>query len=133
MTNIKCFLSFLVGLIVCNLMSCNRTRVDVNLEDLAQVNYVESTMSVLFFTSPTCSPCVQMKKSVWPHPAVMSALTVYKNSPKMLDSANENDAKQFYRYNIEYVPATIVVDHEGLEDKRYVGYMDVETLVEFLD
>ena len=101
--------------------------------NLENVNYTESTMSVLFFTSPTCSPCVQMKKSVWPHPAVMSALTVYKNSPKMLDSANENDAKQFYRYNIEYVPATIVVDHEGLEDKRYVGYMDVETLVEFLD
>ena len=129
MTNIQCFLSFLAGLIVCHLMSCNKTSVDMNLEN---VNYTESTMSVLFFTSPTCSPCVQMKKSVWPHPAVMSALTVYKNSPKMLDSANKNDAKQFYRYNIEYVPATIVVDHEGLEDKRYVGYMDVETLVEFL-
>jgi len=128
MTNIKCFLSFLAGIVICNLISCDSTR--MRLED---VNYTESTMSVLFFTSPTCSPCVQMKKSVWPHPAVMSALTVYKNSPKMLDSANENDAKQFYRYNIEYVPATIVVDHEGLEDKRYVGYMDVETLVEFLD
>ena len=113
---------------ICNLISCDSTR--MRLED---VNYTESTMSVLFFTSPTCSPCVQMKKSVWPHPAVMSALTVYKNSPKMLDSANKNDAKQFYRYNIEYVPATIIVDHEGLEDKRYVGYMDVETLVEFLD
>ena len=130
MTTVKLMLSFLAGLMVCHLMSCNKTSLDMNLEN---VNYTESTMSVLFFTSPTCSPCVQMKKSVWPHPAVMSALTVYKNSPKMLDSANKNDAKQFYRYNIEYVPATIVVDHEGLEDKRYVGYMDVETLVEFLD
>ena len=128
MTNIQCFLSFLAGLVVCSLISCNNAHMD--LED---VKYVEPTMLVLFFTSPTCSPCVQMKKSVWPHPAVMSALTVYKNSPKMLDSANENDAKQFYRYNIEYVPATIILDHEGLEDKRYVGYMDVETLVEFLD
>ena len=130
MTIIKLILSFLAGLMVCHLMSCNKTSVDMNLEN---VNYTESTMSVLFFTSPTCSPCVQMKKSVWPHPAVTAALTAYKNSPKILDSANETDANQFYRYNIKYVPATIIVDHEGLEDKRYVGYMDVETLVEFLD
>ena len=124
---IKIALSFLVGLVVCSFISCNNTRMD--LED---VKYVEPTMLVLFFTSPTCVPCAQMKKSVWPHPAVTTVLTEYKNSPKILDSANENDVNQFYRYNIEYVPTTIIVDYEGLENKRYVGYMDVETLVEFL-
>ena len=130
MTNIRCFLSFLAGLIVCHLMSCNKTSVDMNLEN---VNYTESAMSALFFTSPACIPCVQMKKSVWPHPAVTTVLTEYKNSPQILDSANENDVNQFYRYDIEYVPTTIIVDYEGLEDKRYVGYMGVETLVEFLN
>ena len=125
---IKIILSFLAGLVACGLISCNNTRMD--LED---VKYVEPTMLVLFFTSPTCVPCVKMKKSVWPHPAVTTVLTEYKNSPKILDSANENDVNQFYRYNIEYVPTTIIVDYEGLENKRYVGYMDVETLVEFLN
>ena len=125
---IKIILSFLAGLVVCGLISCNNTRMD--LED---VKYVEPTMLVLFFTSPTCVPCAQMKKSVWPHPKVIAVLKTYKNSPKILDSANENDVNQFYRYNIEYVPTTIIVDHKGLEDKRYVGYMGVETLIEFLN
>ena len=128
MTTVKLILSFLAGLMICHSISCNNTRMD-----LTDVKYIESTMSVLFFTSPTCVPCVKMKKSVWPHPAVTTVLTEYKNSPQILDSANENDVNQFYRYDIEYVPTTIIVDYEGLEDKRYVGYMGVETLVEFLN
>ena len=127
MTTVKLILSFLAGLMICHLISCNKTPTG-----LTDVKYIESAMSVLFFTSPTCVPCVQMKRSVWPDMAVTTALTTYKNSPHFLDSANENDVKQFYRYNIEYVPTTIIVDHEGLEDKRYVGYMGVETLVDFL-
>ena len=124
---IKIALSFLVGLVVCSFISCNNTRMD--LED---VKYTEPTILVLFFTSPTCVPCAQMKKSVWPNPKVIAVLKTYKNSPKILDSANENDVSQFYRYNIEYVPTTIIVDYEGLENKRYVGYMNVKTLVKFL-
>ena len=124
---IKIILSFLVVLVVCSFISCNNTR-----RDLKDVKYTDPTMLVLFFTSPTCVPCAQMKKSVWPHPKVIAVLKTYKNSPKILDSANENDVNQFYRYNIEHVPTTIIVDYKGLENKRYVGYMDVETLVEFL-
>lgn len=125
---IKFTLSFLAGVVACSIISCNNT--DMGREN---VNYIEPNICVLFFTSPTCVPCEKMKQSVWTHPKVADALKTYNDSPKILNSDNENDVPQFYRYNIKYVPTTIVVDHEGLENKRYVGYMDVKTLVEFLD
>ena len=75
---IKLILSFLAGLMICHSISCNNPRMD-----LTDVKYTESTMSVLFFTSPTCVPCVKMKKSVWPRPAVTTVLTEYKNSPRL--------------------------------------------------
>ena len=90
-------------------------------------------MSVLFFTSDSCAPCVKMKRLVWPDEKVKKSVEEYNNSPYILNSSNEKDIGDFDRYTIKYVPTTIIADREGEEIKRSVGYMDIKQILKFLD
>ena len=89
-------------------------------------------MFVLFFTSNSCAPCIKMKKLVWPDDKVQESVSEYNNSPYMLNSSNQGYVDEFDRYNIKYVPTTIITDNEGEELKRSVGYMSVKQLLNFL-
>lgn len=91
-----------------------------------------STKSVFFFTSDYCIPCIKMKKTVWTNSKVQTAINTYYNSPWMFNGSEPDDANKFYEYNIEYVPTTLVIDHNKKEVKRHVGYMKVDELLEFL-
>ena len=42
-------------------------------------------------------------------------------------------SKRYDSYKIKYLPTTIIIDSEGSEIRRYVGYMDVEQLLNFLN
>ena len=90
-------------------------------------------MSVLFFTSNNCAPCIKMKKLVWSDEKVKRSVGEYNNSPHVLNSSNEKDIDDFDRYSIQYVPTTIIIDNEGEEIKRSVGYMNIEQILDFLD
>ena len=92
----------------------------------------KSTKSVIYFTSDYCIPCIKMKKIVWPNSKVQETINSYHNSPWMLNGSEPDDADQFYKYKIEYVPTTIIIDHNQKEVKRHVGYMRVDELLEFL-
>ena len=92
-----------------------------------------NTNQVLFFTSPSCGPCMKMKNTVWTNDQVKERIAEYLDSPSMIDtSIKENDAK-FTQYKIKYLPTIIMIDAEGDEVKRNVGFMDVDELLNFLN
>ena len=91
---------------------------------------IQSDKSVLFFTSRSCSPCQKMKSVVWPDKDVKEAVAEYDSSPQMF--IDENNEEEFYKYEIKYVPTTIIINSKGREIKRFVGFMNVEKLLEFL-
>jgi thioredoxin-related protein len=97
------------------------------------VNANKKNMTVLFFTSKGCAPCRKMKKTIWPHESIQVSVSYYNNSPKMLNSSNKDHVSDFNRYKIKFVPTTIIVDKEGKEIKRSVGYIGVKKLLEFLN
>ena len=91
-----------------------------------------NTNQVLFFTSPSCGPCMKMKNTVWTNDQVKERIAEYLDSPSMIDtSIKENDTK-FTQYKIKYLPTIIMIDDEGDEIKRHVGFMDVDELLNFL-
>ena len=87
---------------------------------------------ILFFTSPSCRPCMKMKKDVWPNSKVKKKAAEYLDSPEIIDAGLEKDAATFDAYKIKYLPTTVIIDSEGSEIRRYVGYMSVEQLLNFL-
>ena len=91
-----------------------------------------NTNQILFFTSPSCRPCMKMKKDVWPNSKVKKKAAEYLDSPEIIDAGLEKDAAVFDSYKIKYLPTTIIIDGEGSEIRRYVGYMSVEQLLNFL-
>ena len=113
----------------------NNTQVNHRLDGCKDylVKSKKKNMVVLFFTSQGCVPCKKMKQLVWPHQSIQVSVSDYYKSPKMLNSSNETHIGDFYRYKIEAVPTTIIIDKEGEEIKRYVGYMDVKQLLDFLN
>ena len=90
-------------------------------------------MSVLFFTSNNCAPCIKMKKLVWSDEKVEKSVGEYNKSPHILNSANQKDIDSFATHSIKYVPTTIIIDSDGEEVKRSVGYMGIQKLLDFLN
>jgi len=93
----------------------------------------QSTKSILFFTSDYCIPCAKMKQNVWPNSKVQLVVNMYHNSPWIFNGSEPDNAAYFHKYNIEYVPTTMIVDYNKKEIKRYVGYISVLELLIFLD
>ena len=102
------------------------------LEVTHAIKAVKKEMQVLFFTAKGCLPCLKMKKTVWPHSSIESLVSEYYNSPRIIEASDTDNQNDFERYNIEAVPTTVIVDSEGEQIKRSVGYMDVERLLDFL-
>ena len=91
-----------------------------------------NTNQVLFFTSPSCGPCMRMKNTVWTNDQVKERIAEYLDSPSMIDTSIKQNDDKFTQYKIKYLPTIIMIDDEGDEIKRNVGFMDVDELLNFL-
>ena len=91
-----------------------------------------NTNQVLFFTSPSCGPCMKMKNTVWTNDQVKERISEYLDSPSMIDTSIKQNDDKFTQYKIKYLPTIIMIDDEGDEIKRNVGFMDVDELLNFL-
>jgi len=91
-----------------------------------------NTNQVLFFTSPSCGPCMRMKNTVWTNDQVKERIAEYLDSPSMIDTSIKQNDDKFTHYKIKYLPTIIMIDDEGDEIKRNVGFMDVDELLNFL-
>jgi len=91
-----------------------------------------NTNQVLFFTSPSCGPCMRMKNTVWTNDQVKERIAEYLDSPSMIDTSIKQNDDKFTQYKIKYLPTIIMIDNEGDEIKRNVGFMDVDELLNFL-
>ena len=91
-----------------------------------------NTNQVLFFTSPSCGPCMRMKNTVWTNDQVKERIAEYLDSPSIIDTSIKQNDDKFTQYKIKYLPTIIMIDDEGDEIKRNVGFMDVDELLNFL-
>ena len=91
-----------------------------------------NTNQVLFFTSPSCGPCMKMKNTVWTNDQVKERIAEYLDSPLIIDTSIKQNNDKFTQYKIKYLPTIIMIDDEGDEVKRNVGFMDVDELLNFL-
>ena len=91
-----------------------------------------NTNQVLFFTSPSCGPCMRMKNTVWTNDQVKERIAEYLDSPSIIDTSIKQNDDKFTQYKIKYLPTIIMIDDEGDEVKRNVGFMDVDELLNFL-
>ena len=91
-----------------------------------------NTNQVLFFTSPSCGPCMKMKNTVWTNDQVKERISEYLDSPSMIDTSIKQNDDKFTQYKIKYLPTIIMIDDEGDEIRRNVGFMDVDELLNFL-
>ena len=91
-----------------------------------------NTNQVLFFTSPSCGPCMKMKNTVWTNDQVKERIAEYLDSPLIIDTSIKQNNDKFTQYKIKYLPTIIMIDDEGDEGKRNVGFMDVDELLNFL-
>ena len=120
--------------LLCFTIGCAKQTNDSSLLLYDKVKHTnKSTKSILFFTSDYCIPCAKMKQYVWPNSKVERVVNTYHNSPWIFNGSEPDDTAYFHKYNIEFVPTTMIVDYNKKEIKRYVGYMSVTELLMFLD
>lgn len=83
---------------------------------------------VAFFAAPHCPPCIHMKADVLPQPAVQAALA--QGEAVMIDT--QANPSMIRKFAITGTPTLIVMDGEGREVSRTVGYVDANQVVAIL-
>ena len=83
---------------------------------------------VAFFAAPHCPPCIHMKADVLPQPAVQAALA--QGEAVMIDT--QANPSMIRKYAITGTPTLLVMDGEGREVSRTVGYVDANQIVAIL-
>ena len=73
-----------------------------------------------------------MKNTVWTNDQVKQRIAEYLDSPSIIDTSIKSNEDKFTQYKIKYLPTIIMIDDEGDEVKRNVGFMDVDELLNFL-
>jgi len=84
-----------------------------------------------------CGPCVRLKRDVFPNPTAIAALG--KVVPLSIlvqkkDGTNLTEGRSLAeKYKLEAYPTLIMVDAEGKELRRFVGYTDAVGLAKFIE
>ena len=82
------------------------------------------------FSAGWCPPCRQMKHDAWPDPRVGKRVTG-SYVPVLLDADNPASSAPGKRYDIQTIPAILVLDSSGAV-VRQAGFMSADELVSFL-
>jgi thioredoxin-related protein len=78
------------------------------------------------FFSPTCEPCIKMKKYTLLTERVQEYIKTYF-TPLKYESGIDSD--QFMRFEVVATPTMIVFDYEGNEIFRKIGYCGNELFI----
>ena len=82
------------------------------------------TKTLIIFTSPTCAPCAQLKRSI-------EQVTL----PDHIDYREvdaEKSPQEAMRYAVRGLPTIIVTDGDGIPVQTMTGYMSVSALDQFI-
>ena len=81
------------------------------------------------FSAEWCPPCVAMKHDVWPHAKVAGAVNAAYVAV-MVDADRDNGLSA--RYQVDSIPAVLILDGEGRVVKRNDGYLPTSGMLRFL-
>ncbi len=90
----------------------------------------ESKLVLVTFFSPTCEACIKMKTCTLITQRVLDYIEIYF-IPIEYESGIDSD--QFMRFGVTAKPAIIVLDHEGNEIFRKIGYFEPDSFIEKLE
>jgi thioredoxin-related protein len=90
----------------------------------------ENKLVVATFFSSTCEACIKMKKCTLITERVQEYIKI-NFIPIKYESGIDSD--QFMRFNVTAKPAIIVLDHEGNEIFRKIGYFEPDLFIEKLE
>ncbi|VVB87863.1 Thiol:disulfide interchange protein DsbD [uncultured archaeon] len=79
----------------------------------------------LDFYADWCGPCIAMEEGTYPDPRVVRELSDFVAIK--VDTQKRIDIES--KYGIAYYPTVIILDPEGREISRYVGYLGPEDMV----
>jgi thiol:disulfide interchange protein len=82
------------------------------------------------FSAGWCPPCQQMKHDSWPDPRVGKEVTS-GYIPVLMDADSPGSRAPGGRYNIQTIPAILVLDSSG-NIVRQAGFMSADELLNFL-
>ena len=102
--------------------------------DQAMTVGVQSDKPLLLkFTADWCGPCIQMKRTVFPDSAVGS-LIKGRFVPVVVDMTDTRSSGQTIasRYFVDALPTLIVLNPQGTELARKIGYVDTSQLLRWL-
>jgi len=90
----------------------------------------ENKLVLLDFFRPDCEACRSMEDAVFPNTELQMYIDKHFVPVKFISGA---DADQFYRYDVKAEPAFLVLDQEGNEVFRKIGYFEADLLIEKLE
>ena len=82
------------------------------------------TKTLIIFTSPTCAPCAQLKRSI-EQVRLPEGMTY-------LEVDVEQNPQQAMRYAVRSLPTIIVTDDDGIPVQTRTGSMSVSALEDFV-
>ena len=82
------------------------------------------TKTLIIFTSPTCAPCAQLKRSI-EQVSLPEGMTY-----REVDA--EKSPQEAMRYAVRGLPTTVVADADGYPIDMYTGAMSVSALDRFI-
>ena len=83
---------------------------------------------LLDFYADWCSPCIAMEKGTYPDDRVVSEMRDFVAIK--VDTQKRIDIEK--KYGVEYYPTVVLLDPEGREIARYIGYLRPEEMVLFI-
>ena len=81
------------------------------------------------FWATWCPPCMSMKHDVWPAPAVAQAIA---DGYLAVQVDTDRDQAWAARYNVDTLPTVLLLDVNGREVTRHVGYLSASGVVRLL-
>lgn len=90
----------------------------------------ENKLVVTLFLSEACKPCLRMKENTLLSETVQEYMT---NHFIPLQYESGIDSEQFMRFDVRATPATVVLDAEGNEIFRSIGYLEPKLFIDKLE
>ena len=95
---------------------------------LAEIPVETERSTLIYFTADWCPPCQAMKRETWPDDGVEGAIGEW-NAVKIDVDENPDLARQFAA---ESIPTMVVLNTDGEEVRRHVGFLSASDLLAFL-